>query len=239
MAEQAMDPYGRALIDYLNGVTGATVLVRRDDGVEDEMPVEMFFRGATDLVIDRLALERCRGRVLDVGAGTGLHALPLQEWGHEVCAIDVSPQACEVMRRLGVRDVRCADISGFVSDPFDTVLMLGRSIGMVEDLAGLDHFLSDVRRLVKPAGQVLLNSLDVTRTGNPVHLAYHEANRRAGRYAGEIRIQFIYGGVEGPVTSWLHVDADTLAMHASRFGWQCNALLQEEDGNYLARLTPT
>ena len=59
---------------------------------------------------------------------------------------------------------------------------------MVQTLCGLDRFLRHARQLIKPNGQLILDSLDVRRTMDPKHLAYQEANRRAGRYFGEIRM---------------------------------------------------
>ena len=236
MNPESMKPFGLALVDYFNGDTEATISACRDDGVIEHLPISTFFRASTDMYIDRIALNNCYGRVLDVGAGTGLHSLYLQDKGFSVCAIDISPEACEIMRKRGLDDVYCLDISDFKAEPFDTLLILGRSIGMVEDIASLDYFLTDTHRLAKPNGQVLLNSLDVRCTSNPLHLAYHEANRRAGRYIGEIRMHFEYKGMKGPIHGWLHVDSETLADHSSKAGWLRETLLQE-DGNYLAKLT--
>ena len=237
MNPEAMKPFGLALLDFYNGYTEATIATYRDDGVLDEIPVSVFYRGSTDMDIDRIALNNCHGRVLDVGAGTGLHSLYLQNQGFSVCAIDISVEACEIIRKRGLNEVYCTDISDFRAEPFDTLLILGRSIGMVEDIAGLDYFLKDSHRLVKSDGQIILNSLDVSRTNNPVHLSYHEANRRAGRYIGEIRMHFEYKGLKGPIHGWLHVDSETLTERGAKAGWFCDILNQEEDGNYLAKLT--
>jgi len=236
MEPEAMKPYGVAILDFFNGDTEATILACRDDGSVDRIPASTFFRASTDIAIDKAALDSCYGRVLDVGAGTGLHSLHLKNQGVSVSAIDISPEACTIMRKQGLDNVHCADIYRFEAEPFDTLLILGRSIGMVENLAGLNRFLADIHRLVKPDGQILLNSLDVRHTNAPAHLAYHEANRQAGRYIGEIRLYFEYKGLKGPSFGFLHVDAETLAGHASTAGWCCEILVQEEDGNYLARL---
>lgn len=237
MNPEAMKPYGLALIDFYNGDAEATFRIIRDDGYIDLLPVSTFFRVSTDIIIDKIALKNCRGRVLDVGAGTGLHSLYLQSQGLSVCAIDISPEACEIMRKQGLAEVHCVDISDFKAEPFDTLLMLGRSIGMVENLTGLDYFLTDIHRLVKPEGQIIFNSVDVSCTSNPAHLTYHEANRRAGHYIGEIRMNFEYRGIKGPILGWLHVDSEKLAEHAAKAGWFCEILLWEEDGNYLAKLS--
>jgi hypothetical protein len=115
--------------------------------------------------------------------------------------------------------------------------MMGHGIGMVETLAGLDQFLAHARGWLSEGGQVLLESLDVRVTDDPNNLAYHEANRRAGRYIGEVRMHLEYQGQKGPPYGWLQVDAETLKQHAAEAGWNCEALLTACSGDNLARLT--
>jgi SAM-dependent methyltransferase len=237
ISAEAMKPFGRAIADYCRGDKNAVVIFRRDDGVASELQIGSFFRGSTDIPLDKIALDNCRGRVLDVGAGVGIHSLYLQNKGFDVCAMDVSLEACEAARRSGVKNVRCASFNDFTDDPYDTLLLLGRSICMVETLKGLGEFLRNARRLVRRGGQILLNSIDVTKTDDPQNLAYHEANRKAGRYEGEIKLYLEYKGIKGPINGLLHVDAVTLAGHAEKANWSCEILVQEENGNYLAKLT--
>lgn len=234
---EAMKPLGRAFLDYIRGEKGATLTLGREDGEKNTLPIAVFFREADAAPLEKVALENCRGRILDVGAGVGIHSLYLQNQGFDVCALDILPEACQVMRDRGIKEVFCGSMSDFQAEPFDTLLLMGRSIGNVETLAGLDDFLADVRRLVKPGGQIILNSADVRITDNPQHLAYHEFVRRAGRYVGEIRIYLEYKGIKGPMTGLLHVDAETLAEHAAAAGWSCDILFEGDEGNYLARLT--
>jgi SAM-dependent methyltransferase len=239
MDPQAMTPYGLALLAYFEGETAAQLVVRRDDGVEATLPMSHFFRPPAEFSpIEVAALEACRGHVLDIGAGSGLHSLGLLARGHAVTAIDVSPQAVEIMSRRGVADVRCADVFDFQEGPFDTLLMLGHGIGMVEDLPGLSSFLAAARGLVRTDGQLLLDSQDVRRSDDPGHLAYRQANQLAGRYFGATRIQFDFAGRSGPYCGWLHVDPQTLQLQAESAGWRCEVLLQEDSGDYLARLSP-
>lgn len=89
-----MTPYGLALAACFRGAAEARVVVRRDDGLEVPLPMGHFFRPPADFSpLEVAALDRCRGRVLDVGAGTGLHSLALRSRGLAVTAIDVSPEA--------------------------------------------------------------------------------------------------------------------------------------------------
>lgn len=89
------DAYGRAFLDRLEGRPGAPI-VERDDGYADvDLGLDLYF-GSPDGLLDQAAFEWVRGRVLDVGVGAGRHALALQEKGHDVVGIDVSPGAVEV-----------------------------------------------------------------------------------------------------------------------------------------------
>ena len=233
-----MAPFGLALLAYFRGETSTQFNIRCDDGFEDPLPVSRFFRSPAEFTpIEVGAIERCQGHVLDIGAGTGLHSLALQSQGKSVTAIDISPQAVEILTQRGVANVRCVDVFDFEEGPFDTLLMLDHGIGMVEDVPGLARFLVHAHRLTSTDGQILLHSLDVSETHDPRHLAYHEANRRAGRYIGEIRLQFEYRGQVGPYCGWLYVDPQTLCAKAEQGGWECQIVLEQDSGDYLARLT--
>ena len=76
----------------------------------------------------------------------------------------------------------------------------------------------------------MFDSLDVRRTDDAQHLAYQEANRKAGRYFGEIRIQFEYKGKPGPLFGWLHVDPQTLADRAGV--WERLRAIEADPGRY-------
>ena len=238
MNPAAMEPFGMALAAYAAGDQTSTVVVRRDDGHEARLPAVHFFRGEGAFTsLERTALARCAGRVLDTGTAAGSHALALQRRGLRVTAIDISSHAVAIASARGVVDARCADVMTFAGGPYDTLLMLGHGIGMVETLAGLRAFLPRAASLLAPGGQLLLDSMDAATTSEPVHLAYHDANRRAGRYYGEIRMQFEFDGHPGPFCWWLQVDAATLGTEAVALGWECAVISRGADGDYLARLT--
>jgi SAM-dependent methyltransferase len=234
---EAMKPFGLALMDYVAGEKEAILTLGREDDEKGFLPVAEFFREADAEPLEKLALDNCQGRVLDIGAGAGIHSLYLQNRGFSVCALDILPEACKVMWDRGIREVFCGTPYEYEGESFGTLLLMGRSIGNVETLAGLDDFLTDVRRLVKPGGRIILNSADVRITDNPQHLAYHEFARRIGRYIGELRIYLEYKGVKGPMFGLLHVDPGTLAEHAATTGWSCDILFEGKEGNYLACLT--
>ena len=238
MDAKAMGPLGSALQAYWEGDGDAELTICRDDGVEDTLPAQHFFRDRRDfMALEDKAIELCRGEVLDVGAATGLHSLVVQEMGLRVTAIDICPTAVAIMQQRGVRDASCADVFTYQEGPFDSLLLLGHGIGLVETVHGLDRFLRVADRLVAAKGQVLLDSGDVRCTHDPRHLAYHEANRRQGRYIGEIRLRLAFREEWGPECGWLHVDSETLAVRAGSAGWSSDVIVDEGGGHYLARLS--
>lgn len=221
-------PHGAALRDFLAGDVDAEVIVRAEDGEEDRTPARVFFRGPGEFsALEEAALDLCRGRVLDVGAGAGCHSLVLQGRGVTVTALDVSPEAVEVMRRRGVRDVRCGDVFTCAGERFDTLLILMNGIGLVGTLDGLDRFLRDVGRLLADGGQILLDSFD-PGPADP---------ERPWAYPGEMRFQLEYRGARGAFYDFVFLDWETLREHAESAGWRCDSIWQEEEGHYLSRLT--
>jgi SAM-dependent methyltransferase len=233
-----MDSHGAALLAYLDGDASAYEIIRRDDGLETPLPVSHYFRMPEDFSgIERAALDACVGHILDVGAGSGMHSLELVRRGQRVTSLDVSPAAVEVMRRRGLKDVVCADIFEYSGGPFDTLLLLGNGIGMVETMAGLGRFLPCAASLLREGGHVLFDSLDVTATDDPVHLAYHELNRSAGREIGSTRIRVEFGGMIGPYFGWLHAAPDVLGQAVSGHGWTADIVAEQQGGGYLARLS--
>jgi SAM-dependent methyltransferase len=210
--------------------------VVREDGYTAEYPVAGLFASAIDSEIERRAIELCRGRVLDVGAGAGRHSLFLQSRGVAVEAIDVSAEAVQIMRQRGVRHARCLDVREIQDVGYDTVLMLSNGLGIAQSLSGLGSFLAQMAGIINPGGAILADSLDVSRTSNPNHVAYQASQKAKGKYPGEMTVRLKYGDAVGEPFGWLHVDYATLSALAANTGWKAERLIETEAGNYLCRL---
>ncbi len=237
MNPNALLPFGRALLAYDEGENDAGLIIRREDGSEATLPVHFFFRSEEEFSdIELRAMDLCRGHVLDIGAGTGIHSKALKARDMEVTALDITPEAADIMCRRGIGEVVKEDIFKYQGGPFDTLIMLGHGIGIVEDLQGLQRFLAHAGGLLFSGGQLIFDSMDVTRSNLPGDVAYHNRNRRAGRYVGEITMQFEFEGTRGPLCRWLHVDQRTLHRCAREEGWDCEIVTENESGEYLARL---
>jgi SAM-dependent methyltransferase len=229
---QGQDGYGQMLLAGLEG-RDAVEIVERDDGFIDAAA------GASTYLapfrrwppVQRQAMRFARGRVLDVGCGGGRVCLHLQERGHEVVGIDISPGAVEVCRRRGARDVRLCSID-HVDDSlgvFDTIVMLGNNFGLFASAAKAKRLLRRFHRLTSEHGRIVAETRDVYRTDDPAHLAYHERNRSRGRMSGQIRIRVRYRDHATPWFDYLMVSQDELDGLLEGTGWQLQRVLESED----------
>lgn len=236
MNTEHYDPHGQALADYFAGDTAATIAVYGDNGelLHADVPLSIFFRTAEEFPpLEHAAIELCRGRVLEFGAGTGCHSLALQQRGLDVCAIDFLPACASIARKRGVHDARLADIHTFDDGPFDTLLSLMNGLALVPSLAELTPFLSRLRELVKPGGQLLIDSTDLRKTGK---FTSNPNSAATGPFHAEVKRQLEYKGRRGPVFSQLYVDPEMLFARADCGGWTGHLIEQDETGRFLAQL---
>ncbi len=230
------DIQGLALRDYYQGDLRAELLVESNCAWPERMPVSIFFRNYSQLPeLERYALSLCKGTVLDIGAGAGSHSLILQEKGFIVYAVDISPYSAEVMRERGLKNVYCMEIKVFNAPPFDTIIILMNGIGLAGDLSGLDFFLKNIKRLLKPDGQLLFDSTDLNYLRKEPDTAVNQV-LKTGKNYGKVIYQYEYKGIRGFPFNWLYVDQITLRKYCRRNGWDCQ-VIYEEDFQYLARLT--
>lgn len=232
-------PLGRALLDYHRGLRDRCLEVRSDLWDDELVPVADYYRPDDHSLpeIERRALRRCRGRVLDAGAGAGRHALELVRRGLEVVAVDVDDDAVAVARGRGVPDCRRADLFDLQGERFDTVLMMMHGLGVVGDIAGLGRLLQHLPTLLADGGQLLCDSADLTVSVDPDDLESSRRGRRRRSYTGEVRFQLAYGELSGAWYRWLFVDPGTLTLLASAAGLKTEILAQGDRGAYLARIT--
>lgn len=227
------NPHGAALLAYFRGDTDA-VLICHQDGKRDDVPAAFWFRVDID-PLERQSLDQAKGRVLDVGAGTGLHTLDLQKRGFSVTAIDVAAECVTIMKARGVRNACVADLYDFDDGPFDTIFCLCNGLDKVGKLDDLPRFLASMKRLLAPGGQLIADSFDM-RVGASAPLV-DEMNRKiaAGRYWGEMDLVFEFNGQRGAEFTVLQVDSGTLTRVARQAGWACD-VLNQRGGHYLVRL---
>lgn len=184
----------------------------------------------------RRALRLARGRVLDVGAGAGRVSLHLEEKGHDVVAIDASPGAVEVCKRRGVRDARVLRVEDVDESLglFDTVVMYGNNLALLASKTRGRRLLRRLARVTSERARIVGECLDPYTTEDPVHLAYHEHNRRRGRMGGQIRIRIRYREVATPWFDYLFLSRPELEELLAGTGWRLARTIEDDPPLYIA-----
>jgi SAM-dependent methyltransferase len=228
---------GEALEAYLNGKTNAAITVISNIAEDDLIPVAYLFRDFEQMPeLEQLALQECTGRVLDLGAGAGSHALWLQQKGLDVTALDISPKAADVMQKRGLKNVVEADFWKFKpTGKFDTILLLMNGIGLAGKIITLPVFFAHLKTMLHPGGQILLESSDI------LYMFEEEDGSVVldlnGGYYGEVEYQMAFQHSKGAAFPWLFVDFALLSDYATEAGFKTEALYEGENGEYLAKLT--
>lgn len=237
--ELTTDLFGLAFRDFLDGDKDHIIDVHTKLAgftEQEELPVSYFFRAIDEMPEwERLALDACRGSVLDAGAGAGAHTLELQKRGHQVYAIDISHGAVEVMKQRGVKQAECVSLFDLAGKKFDTLLFLMNGIGMAANLHGLKKLFTHTRELLTPGGSIILESTDIM-------YMYREEDGSVllpmgNKYYGEVEYRLSYKHYSSKPFPWLFADMDNLCGVADDCGFIPEILYRGESGNYLAMIT--
>lgn len=231
------DPMGAAIRDYFRQGKSAQLKVLSSLFDDDEMPVAHLFRSYHEMPpLEQRALNEARGKVLDVGAGAGCHALALQERGLDVTAVDISPLSCETMKERGVANVECVNIfNQRFQERFDTLLLLMNGTGIAGKLSRLQQLLSRLKQLMNPSAQILIDSSDLRYVYEDENGVLEDVDLD-GAYYGEVDYQMTYRNIKGKRFDWLYADFVVLAECCRQCGLKCEILAQGNHYDYLARI---
>ena len=230
------DVLGRALEAWHQNPRTMRLRVLSDRFGTSHTEVAHFFRTYNEMPeIEKLALNSCKGSILDIGAAAGCHSLALIDQKKQVHPIDISPGAVRVMQARGLNNAREIDFFNIKNEKYDTLLLLMNGIGIGGTLAGLEKTLQQAYNLLKPGGQVICDSSDI------IYMLEQEDGSAmidlAANYYGEVVFQFAYRGRKSEPFAWLYIHYELLHEYATRFGFKCERLADGEHYDYLARLS--
>jgi len=209
-------------------------IIERDDSTIMAQPAERYFATPADEPDLAAALDLASGRVLDIGAGAGRCAVPLQDRGTDVTALDVSPGALALCRERGVRSTVLGTVFDHAGASYDTFLLYGNNLGLLGGPDTAPGFLSALSTLAAPGARVVAEGMDPYRTDNPVHLAYHDLNRRRGRWPGQLRIRIRYQNLASDWFDYLFCSVAELRTLLTGTGWRLADVLPRAEDRYLA-----
>jgi len=230
------EPLGDAMMDYYHGNMATTIYIKSSIEGDRVVSLEAFFRENENFPkIERYAFRYCNGKILDVGAGSGPHALYLQKERFDTTAIDISDKAVEVMQKRGLKKTFCIDIFEYDTETYDTILLMMNGIGVAGDLQGLARLLQHFKKLLNPGGQILFDSTDIGYVSS-FDRAISSLRTPIPEYYGTAYYQLQYKGKTGDVYPWLFIDRKTLVNIATENGFN-SQILKTYKNQFLASLT--
>ena len=234
----SLDIIGNACLDYFRHPDKKlNIEVWSNIAETDIIPVHYLFRPFDEMPpLEQEALKQCRGKILDIGAGAGSHALWLQEQDFDVTALEVSPGCCEVMKKRGVRNILQEDFFSLTEENrYDTLLMLMNGIGIVGTTDRLKEFFTAARKLLKSGGQILVDSSDLRylflEDDGSILINLNDS------YYGEVEYRMSYKKQKGRRFPWLFIDDQLMEYHAENNGFRFERITEGNHYDYLARLT--
>ncbi|HHH75902.1 MAG TPA: class I SAM-dependent methyltransferase [Phycisphaerae bacterium] len=233
------DAYGQAVFNYYHGLGGSEI-VERDDGYFDISggPPSYFEEYKDWPAHQKKALRLVRGRVLDIGCGAGRVALHLQDKGHDVMALDISPLMIEVCKDRGIKNAKVLPITQIkpVLGLFDTIVMYGNNFGLFGSFKRARWLLKRFAKITTPGGRIIAESNDPYGTSLKEHMDYQKYNRSRGRMSGQLRIRIRYKKQVTPFFDYLLVSKDEMKEIVAGTGWRIAKYVDSDRSLYMVVL---
>jgi SAM-dependent methyltransferase len=232
------DIFGMALLDYQLGNYSEDIRTETNISEEDILPLPYLFRSYPEMPkLERTALDRSSGKVLDVGCGAGSHSLYLLKKGFDVTALDTSEGAIEVCKLRGVKKAITEDVLQHKGDRYDTIIVLMNGTGIFQKLELVSSYLSHLRGLLADCGQILIDSSDL-------RYMYPDGAEEGSilvpaelKYYGELSYTIHYKGWSSNPFPLLYLDEQTFSHACLENGFQFEVIERGDHYDYLARLT--
>jgi SAM-dependent methyltransferase len=234
MTDLFKDPLGQAIQDFTSKTHLDNITVHSDLCDDDVLPVEYLFRNYNQMPeIEQRALSLCKGKILEVGAGTACHSKILDSKGLETLSIDTSKGAVAYIKsqNLNAQQISFLDFS---DQTFDTILILMNGLGLAGYLNKMEAFLSHAKSLLNPNGIILADSSDIR---------YLYEDNEGGvwidlnsKYPGEMQFNMEYKTHQSDWFPWVYVDFETLESIAKKVGLKATKLIEDDNFHYLVKL---
>jgi SAM-dependent methyltransferase len=210
--------FGEALLDLYHGEAKESFYIV-SEGVEETLDLAFYLSDRVRSV-EAKALSHTFGRVLDIGCGAGRVMAYLQALGHDVVGIDIDPKLVELCRKRGLTRAFVSSYEDLTHlGTFDTLLLMGRNIGMAGNTEGLLKLFVLCHAVCCPQGLLIFDSYEVP----PEY-----ANPTEG--VSERRLRYKYGASEGPEFGWIHINEMNSKRILADAGWSARHVYRDGEG---------
>jgi len=232
------DIFGIMYSDFLSKKHNASYIIRREDGfaTKDNL-VSRYFQGYNKWSnVSKAVLRAVKGRILDLGAGAGRHALHYQKEGFEVYAVDDSPLAVEVMKKRGISNVLVGDITrlaelNFQEGFFNTVLLMFNNFGLGGDTPTIIEYLREFYRITNNKAKIITVGINPDISNEPDHVEYNRSLMQRD-CSGSIKLRVEYKGMIGMWYTLYMISPKKMAEIILRAGWKVERFVRPESSKY-------
>lgn len=229
------DPFGEACLAYLKGIRGLEIIVKSDHSEDDIIPVDYLFRPYNEMpLLEQTALNLCKGKTLDIGAGAGCHSKHLINKGVETVAIDLSKGNVKAMVSQGLNAIQTDFFNFPENKKFDTLLALMNGTGICGTEERFPEFLKKCKNLLVKDGQLLIDSSDI------IYLFDNEdelQNHSKGKYYGQVKYQMVFDNNKTGWFDWIYFSFDKLKNLCVKSNMNCELIVEGDHYDYLARIS--
>lgn len=232
--KESEDVFGDAINDFITFGEAEDIIVASDLCDDDVIPVAYLLRTSDEMPeLEKIALQHCTGKILDIGAGAGIHSTELIKMKQNVLAIDISPGSVAYMNSIGV-PAKVQDFTKLKDEKYDTLLLLMNGIGIAGSLDNLESFLKHAMSCLNEGGKIICDSTNVMYLyENEDGSVWMDLN---STYFGDFKFQMKYKNKATDWFDWLYVDYNMLLEKATNIGLDVK-LLHENEEHYLVELT--
>lgn len=230
------DLFGKAILDFQTNNSPQDIITETNISETDYMDIAYLFRNYNQMPkLEQKALQLAKGKILDVGCGAGSHSLYLQEKNFEVTAIDISANAIEACQLRGLKNAKVKNILNLEKVKFDTILLLMNGTGIFGTLHQTSNYLTKLKSLLAPNGQILIDSSDIIYMYDQnIDGSYSVP---VNNYYGELTFTISYKNEIEALFPWLYLDYNTLQNACVDNNLKCELIMDGEHFDYLAKIT--
>ena len=220
------DAIGQAITDYaINPTPSAKISVHSPDFDTDFIPVSYLFRNFNEMpALEQKALDRCKGKILDVGAGAGCHSFYLKNKGFDVTAVENSPLASEYLKTNGLKTFNTSVYDFNTDEKFDTILLLMNGLGLAGNVKNLQNLINKLTGLLSGNGQILVDSSDLRYLSDTEEIT-------------TISYQMQYKKYLSDPFEWLYLSYESLSFLVKMYGYNIEKIAEGNHYDYLAKIT--
>jgi len=219
--EETLDLLGKLCKEYFDSGKSNELKLQLDNGIiMDDFPVSFYVDTKELRELEKKFLKKAKGRILDVGCGSGRIGLILKEGGLEAIGIDISDNMVYIAQKRGLTAYKMDINKELPKGIFDTVIMYGNGFGMPGSIENIQNFLRRLHSITSSDAIIIAESNDPNRMTNRIDLEYQERNKKLGRYTGQRKWRYISGNKVGIYQDWVQVEPNLLKKIAKETDWK-------------------